>query len=195
MEERSEERKKKEGRAGGGNELNCLCCCYSNRSQLTQAVFRKEEDTEQASDGRTEKREKEERFSRGEWQDQEWKWICRSVNEVELMAKKRTKAKTHKKAKQTKQKPERVGLISRHLGIRFPGWLSGKESTCQCSKHRRPGFYSWVETIPGGGTDKPIPPVQYSCLKNPKDRTEEPGKLQFMVSQRVGCDWASKHEV
>ena len=59
-------RKKKEGRAGGGNELNCLCCCYSNRSQLTQAVFRKEEDTEQASDGRTEKREKEERFSRGE---------------------------------------------------------------------------------------------------------------------------------
>ena len=148
MEERSEERKKKEGRAGGGNELNYLCCCYSNRSQLTQAVFRKEEDTEQASNGRTEKQEKEERFSRGEWQDQEWKWICRSVNEVELMAKKRTKAKTHKKAKQTKQEPERVGLISRHLGIRFPRWLSGKESTCQCSKHRRPGFYSWVETIP-----------------------------------------------
>ena len=41
---------------------------------------------------------------------------------------------------------------------------------------------------PGGGMDKPVPPVQYCCLKNPKDRTEEPGKLQFMGSQRVGCD-------
>ena len=69
-----------------------------------------------------------------------------------------------------KQKPERVGLISRHLRIRFPGWLSGTDSTCQCSKHRKPGFYSWVGTSPGGGTDKPVPPAQYSCLKSPKDR-------------------------
>ena len=45
---------KKEGQEGG-NELNYLCCCYSDRSQLTQTVFRKEEDTEQASSGRTDK--------------------------------------------------------------------------------------------------------------------------------------------
>ena len=47
--------RKKEGQEGE-NELNYLCCCYSNRSQLTQAVFRTEEDTEQASNGRTAKR-------------------------------------------------------------------------------------------------------------------------------------------
>ena len=29
-------------------------------------------------------------------------------------------------------------------------------------------------------------PLQYSCLGNPW--TEEPGRLQFMGSQRVGCN-------
>ena len=51
-------KRRKEGRKEGQegeNELNYPCCCYSNRSQLTQAVFRKEEDTEQASSGRMEK--------------------------------------------------------------------------------------------------------------------------------------------
>ena len=27
-------------------------------------------------------------------------------------------------------------------------WLSGKESTCQCRTHRRPGFNLWVRKIP-----------------------------------------------
>ena len=36
---------------------------------------------------------------------------------------------------------------------------------------------------PGGGHDNPL---QYSCLENP--RTEQPGGLQSMGSQRVGHD-------
>ena len=27
-------------------------------------------------------------------------------------------------------------------------WVSGKESTCQCRRHGRCGFYPWVEKIP-----------------------------------------------
>ena len=32
-----------------------------------------------------------------------------------------------------------------HLGL--PRWLSGKESTCQCRRHRRHGFDPWVGKI------------------------------------------------
>ena len=40
-------------------------------------------------------------------------------------------------------------------------WHSGKESTCQCRRHR---FDPWVGKIPWRRN------WQYSCLKNPKDR-------------------------
>ena len=30
----------------------------------------------------------------------------------------------------------------------LPWWLSGKESACQCRRHRRLGFYPWVGKIP-----------------------------------------------
>ena len=35
-------------------------------------------------------------------------------------------------------------------------------------------------------------PLQYSCLESPV--AAEPGGLQSMGSQRVGYDWAAKHE-
>ena len=41
---------------------------------------------------------------------------------------------------------------------------------------------------PGGRNDNPL---QYSCLENP--RTEEPGGLQSIWSQRVGHDLAMEH--
>ena len=31
---------------------------------------------------------------------------------------------------------------------RLPAWLSGKESSCQCRRHRRLGFSSWLGKIP-----------------------------------------------
>ena len=49
----------------------------------------------------------------------------------------------------------------------LPQWLSGKESACQCRRHRRCGFDPWVRISPEGGNGNPL---QYSCLKNPLDR-------------------------
>ena len=49
-----------------------------------------------------------------------------------------------------------AGLFGSFRG--FPGGTSGKESSCQCKRHKRLGK-----------------PLQYSCLENP--RTKEPGEL------------------
>ena len=45
-------------------------------------------------------------------------------------------------------------------------WLIGKEPTCQCRRHGRPGFDPWVWKIPWRGHGKPL---QDSCLENPTD--------------------------
>ena len=52
----------------------------------------------------------------------------------------------------------------------FPGGTSGKESTCQCRRHKTCGFYPY-----------------YSCLENPI--AEGPGGLQSVGLQRVGHKW------
>ena len=48
----------------------------------------------------------------------------------------------------------------------FPSVLgtSGKETACQCRRHKRCRFDPWVGKIPGGGHGNPL---QYSCLENP----------------------------
>ena len=50
---------------------------------------------------------------------------------------------------------------------RLHRWLSGKESTCQCRRHRRHCFNSWVGTSPGERNDNPL---KYPCLEDPVDR-------------------------
>ena len=49
----------------------------------------------------------------------------------------------------------------------FPGGASGKESTCQCRRHKRREFDPWVGKVPWRRTR---PPLQNSSLENPKDR-------------------------
>jgi len=39
----------------------------------------------------------------------------------------------------------------------FPGGASGKEPTCQCRRHERPGFSSWIGKIPWRRAWKPTP--------------------------------------
>ena len=46
----------------------------------------------------------------------------------------------------------------------FPGSASGKESACQCRRHRRCGFDPWLGKCPEGGHGNRL---QYSCLENP----------------------------
>ena len=56
-------------------------------------------------------------------------------------------------------------LHQNHRG--FPCGTSGKESTCQCQRHRRLRFDPWLGRCPGEGNGNPL---QYSCLENPTDR-------------------------
>ena len=39
----------------------------------------------------------------------------------------------------------------------FPRWCSGKEPTCQCRRHKTPGFNPWVGKIPWRRTWQPTP--------------------------------------
>ena len=66
------------------------------------------------------------------------------------------------------------------------GFLGGKELACRC---RRRGFDSWVGKIPGRRKWQPTP-VFLPILAWKIPWTEEPGRLQFMGSQRTGHDWA-----
>ena len=53
-------------------------------------------------------------------------------------------------------------------------WLSDKESTSQCRRHRRQGLIPGSGRSPGGGNGNP---VQYSCLEHSMDRGGWPAKL------------------
>ena len=39
----------------------------------------------------------------------------------------------------------------------FPKWLNGKESACQCRRHRKLGFHPWVGKIPWRRKWQPTP--------------------------------------
>ena len=49
----------------------------------------------------------------------------------------------------------------------FPRGARGKESACQCRRHKRHGFYPWSRRSRGAGYGNPL---QSSGLENPKDR-------------------------
>ena len=55
-------------------------------------------------------------------------------------------------------------MASIYISINASWWLSGKESTCQCRRHR---FDPWVRKTPGEGNGSPL---QDSCLESPMDR-------------------------
>ena len=67
----------------------------------------------------------------------------------------------------------------------FPGGASGKESACQCRRHRRHRFHPWVGMIPWRRK------WHSSILAWKIAWIEEPGRLQSTGSQRVGHDWSN----
>ena len=70
----------------------------------------------------------------------------------------------------------------------FPKWLSGKESACQFRRHRKRRFNPWVGKTPW----KSKWPAHSSLFAWKISWTEEPDRLQFMGSQRVGHNLATK---
>ena len=71
----------------------------------------------------------------------------------------------------------------------LPKWLSGKESTGRCRRCGRHRFDSWVRKIPLEAETA----THSSILPWRMPRTEKPGGLQSMGSQRVGHDLVTKH--
>ena len=69
---------------------------------------------------------------------------------------------------------------------KLPWWLRRQRIYLQC---RRSGFYPWVRKIPRKREWLP----NSSILAWRIPWTEEPGRLQFMGSQRVGQNWATKN--
>ena len=63
-------------------------------------------------------------------------------------------------------------LCGGHLLLGSPGDASGKEPTCQCSRHKRCGFDPWVRKIPEKGMA-----THSSILSWRIPWTEEPGQL------------------
>ena len=53
--------------------------------------------------------------------------------------------------------PSVLGDIFRWDSFGLPRWLSGKESACQCRRHRRLGFSLWVGKIPWRRKWQPTP--------------------------------------
>ena len=71
------------------------------------------------------------------------------------------------------------------------GGPSCEEPTCQCRRCWRCRFCPWWgRRSPGGGNGNPL---QYSCWRIPW--IEEPGRLQYKGSQRIGHDWVTEYKV
>ena len=84
---------------------------------------------------------------------------------------------------ESKEKQKRhPGVIQTYMYIYgLPWWLNDIESTCQ---YRRQGSIPWSGRSPGDGNGNPL---QYSCLKNPRNR----GASWFTV-QRVSASDATE---
>ena len=76
-----------------------------------------------------------------------------------------------------------MGFREEVLYLGFPGGSDGKESACNTGD---PGSIPGSGRSPGEGNGNPL---QYSCLENSK--TEEPGRLGSMGSQRIGHNRAT----
>ena len=79
---------------------------------------------------------------------------------------------------------QNLSLKMHQMGL--PWRFSGKESACQCRRHR---FDPWSARSLGEGNGKPL---QHSCLGNLMDRGS--WRATVLVSQRVGHDLATEQQ-
>ena len=67
-------------------------------------------------------------------------------------------------------------------------WCSGNEPICQCRRHRRWEFDSWVGKMPGVGNGNPL---QYSCLENSMDRGAWRARVHGVTESDM-TEWLSR---
>ena len=75
-----------------------------------------------------------------------------------------------------------------HIVLGLPRWHSGKESACQCRRHRRCEFNSWVEKIPWRRKWQPTPVF----LPGKFHRQRSLGSYRPW-GHRIQNDWAHTH--
>ena len=68
--------------------------------------------------------------------------------------------------------------------LAFPCGTSGKEPACQCRRHKRHGFDSWLGKIPWRRSWQPTP----IFLPGESPWTEKPRRLQSIGLHGVGHD-------
>ena len=82
-----------------------------------------------------------------------------------------------------------VHVLSRSVGYQgFPSGANDKESICQCRRHKKHEFNPWVRKILWRKKWQPTPVFLLGKIP----RTEEPGRLQAMGSQKSRtqlCYW------
>ena len=81
-------------------------------------------------------------------------------------------------------------LYTSTLRWALPRWLSGKESDCQCRRHRRDA--GWIPWLGRSSGERNSNLLQYSCLGNSMDR-RACRAIQSMAPQTVVGDWACIH--
>ena len=90
-----------------------------------------------------------------------------------------------KRIKQRKKKKVRLLIVMQRRNWGFPAG-SGKEFACQMLKLPT----TWVQSPSQGDPLEEIMATHSSILAWEIPRIEEPGRLQSMGLQRVGCNWA-----
>ena len=81
-----------------------------------------------------------------------------------------------------------IQIIYIHMG--FPGGTSGKESSCQCRRHKRHRFDPESGRSPGEGHGNPL---QYSCLENCMDRGAWQATVHGVAKSQTRLKWLSTH--
>ena len=87
-----------------------------------------------------------------------------------------------------------ICLVPHKVIFSFLGGASGKESTCQCMRHKRWGFDPWVGKIPlSRKWQLQLATLQYFRLRNPMDRGARQGTVhgvaKFSSVQSLSHVW------
>ena len=79
-------------------------------------------------------------------------------------------------------------------GVGFPVGASGKESTCQCRRHKKRGFDLWVRKIPWRGKWQATPVFLPRNFHGQRSLAMRSQRVKESVA-KVGHDWMSTLQI